>query len=131
MTKFLRFSPSNFIPDIKIFVREDAEEEVRRLLSTPLFNFPSATIEIVSVSRENEEWGTADVLRHYAAKITRDFVVMSCDFITDARLQPMIDQFRAHKATFSCLLSDMCATGPVPGPKLRRGKGRFFLFCNF
>ncbi|KAK6046136.1 hypothetical protein COOONC_16359 [Cooperia oncophora] len=49
---------------------------------------------------------------------------MSCDFITDARLQPMIDQFRAHNATFSCLLSEMCATGPVPGPKVRRSKGR-------
>lgn len=24
---------------------------------------------------------------------------MSCDFITDARLQPMIDQFRAHNVS--------------------------------
>ncbi|KIH65112.1 hypothetical protein ANCDUO_04565 [Ancylostoma duodenale] len=60
-------------------------------------------------------------------RFIRDFVVMSCDFITDARLQPMIDQFRAHNATFLCLLSDMCATGPVPGPKVRRGKGRDFV----
>ncbi|ETN69803.1 hypothetical protein NECAME_05126 [Necator americanus] len=115
------------VKDIKIFVREDGESEVRHLLTTPLFDFPSASIEVVPVSRENEEWGTADVLRNNAAKITRDFIVMSCDFITDARLQPMIDQFRAHNATFSCLLSEMCATGPVPGPKIRRGKGRDFV----
>ncbi|CAJ0608417.1 unnamed protein product [Cylicocyclus nassatus] len=115
------------IKDVKIFVREDAEAEVHRLLKTPLFSFPSASLEVVSISRENEDWGTADVLRHYSSKITRDFVVMSCDFITDARLQPMIDQFRAHKATLLCLLSDMCATGPVPGPKVRRGKGRDFI----
>ncbi|VDO19693.1 unnamed protein product [Heligmosomoides polygyrus] len=115
------------VKDIKIFVREDGKAEVNRLLTTPLFAFPSASIEVISLSRENEDWGTADVLRHYANKITKDFIVMSCDFISDARLQPMIDQFRAHNATFSCLLSDMCATGPVPGPKVRRGKGRDFI----
>ncbi|EYC07680.1 hypothetical protein Y032_0069g344 [Ancylostoma ceylanicum] len=115
------------VKDIKILVREDVEAEVRRLMDTSLFSFPSASIELIPISRENEDWGTADVLRQYGAKITRDFVVMSCDFITDARLQPMIDQFRANNATFSCLLSDMCATGPVPGPKVRRGKGRDFV----
>ncbi|KAL6733163.1 hypothetical protein Aduo_003837 [Ancylostoma duodenale] len=115
------------VKDIKILVREDGETEVRRLMGTPLFNYPSASIEVIPISREDEDWGTADVLRQYGAKITRDFVVMSCDFITDARLQPMIDQFRAHNATFLCLLSDMCATGPVPGPKVRRGKGRDFV----
>ncbi|WKX93055.1 hypothetical protein Q1695_010801 [Nippostrongylus brasiliensis] len=115
------------VKDIKIVVREDGKAEVKRLLETPLFSFPSTNIEVIPVPRENEDWGTADVLRHIATKITRDFIVMSCDYISDARLQPMIDQFRAHNATFSCLLSDMCVTGPVPGPKVRRGKGRDFV----
>ncbi|KAK6044448.1 hypothetical protein COOONC_18047 [Cooperia oncophora] len=55
---------------IKIIVREDGHAEVNRLLATPLFSFPSANIEVISLSREHEEWGTADVLRHYATKIT-------------------------------------------------------------
>ncbi|KJH42186.1 hypothetical protein DICVIV_11826 [Dictyocaulus viviparus] len=108
---------SSGVKDIKLFVREDGEPEVSRLLMTPLFSFPSANIEVICVSRENEDWGTADLLRHYASKISRDFIVMSCDFISDCQLQPMVDQFRAHKAAFSCLLSDMCIKGPVPGPK--------------
>ncbi|VDL75800.1 unnamed protein product [Nippostrongylus brasiliensis] len=86
------------VKDIKIVVREDGKAEVKRLLETPLFAFPSANIEVIPVPRENEDWGTADVLRHIATKITRDFIVMSCDYISDARLQPMIDQFRAHNA---------------------------------
>lgn len=61
---------SPFVADIKIFVREDGKAEVNRLLTTPLFAFPSASIEVISLSRENEDWGTADVLRHYANKIT-------------------------------------------------------------
>ncbi|VDM54830.1 unnamed protein product [Angiostrongylus costaricensis] len=113
------------VKDIKLFVREDGESEVSRLLATSPFSYPSATIEVISVSRENEEWGTADLLRHYASRITHDFIVMSCDFISDCRLQPMVDQFRAHSATLLCLLSDMCITGPVPGPKVRRSKARF------
>ncbi|PIO59600.1 hypothetical protein TELCIR_18934, partial [Teladorsagia circumcincta] len=81
---------------IKLFVREDGRAEVSSLLATPLFSFPSVNIELVPLSRDHEDWGTADVLRHHAARITRDFIVMSCDFISDARLQPMIDQFRAN-----------------------------------
>ncbi|KAJ1354327.1 hypothetical protein KIN20_011226 [Parelaphostrongylus tenuis] len=88
------------VKDIKLFVREDGEQELSRLLSTPLFSFPSAAIEVISMPRENEEWGTADLLRHYASKIT---------------------------ATLLCLLSDMCVNGPIPGPKVRRNKGRDFI----
>ncbi|KAE9418078.1 hypothetical protein Angca_007741, partial [Angiostrongylus cantonensis] len=123
----LRTLVNSGVKDIKLFVREDGVSEVSRLLATSLFSYPSATIEVISVSRENEEWGTADLLRHYASRITHDFIVMSCDFISDCRLQPMVDQFRAHSATLLCLLSDMCVTGPVPGPKVRRSKGRDFI----
>ncbi|KAK6019163.1 hypothetical protein OSTOST_15212, partial [Ostertagia ostertagi] len=57
------------VKDIKLFVREDGRAEVSSLLATPLFSFPSVTIELVPLSRDQEDWGTADVLRHHAAKI--------------------------------------------------------------
>ncbi|KAK6045312.1 hypothetical protein COOONC_17183 [Cooperia oncophora] len=67
------------VKDIKIIVREDGHAEVNRLLATPLFSFPSANIEVISLSREHEEWGTADVLRHYATKITvRKLTIQLC-----------------------------------------------------
>lgn len=80
---FTPAASSTFL-DIKILVREDGETEVRRLLGTTLFSFPSASIEVISISREYEDWGTADVLRQYGAKITVSLFSISnlCQYFT-------------------------------------------------
>uniref|UniRef100_A0A1I7X9A7 SET domain-containing protein n=1 Tax=Heterorhabditis bacteriophora TaxID=37862 RepID=A0A1I7X9A7_HETBA len=116
------------LPNVKLFVRDNVSSKIQHLLETSLFKFDCLAVEVICIPRENEDWGTADVLRYYAAKINKDFIVISDDFISDANLHPMVDQFRAHKAKFSCLLSEYCVTGLVPGPKIKRSKGSIFLY---
>ncbi|CAI4230883.1 unnamed protein product [Auanema sp. JU1783] len=114
------------VKDIRIFFRDSIEAEVRNLMSTSLFEFEGVVIKPFFIDKDHD-WGTADVLREYIGKIDRDVVIISGDFVSDASLRPMIDLFRAHKATLCCLLSDHCVTGPVPGPKIKRSKGRDFV----
>lgn len=119
------------ITDILLVFRESCEAEVRGLLSTDIFKFDSVSIEPVFLSRDLEDVGTADVIRQLAPRITRDIAIVSGDFVTDASLMPMIEQFRAYQANFSCFLSENCVSGPVPGPKMKRSKGRDLIaYCE-
>ncbi|CAD6193972.1 unnamed protein product [Caenorhabditis auriculariae] len=109
------------LKDIKIFVREN----VRDALWASLEEFgleKTAQFEIISVTREQEEYGTADVLRNYASRITKDALVVSCDFVSDCSLIPMIDLFRVEKATLVALVSDTCVGGAAPGKAEKKSK---------
>uniref|UniRef100_A0A915BHP0 Translation initiation factor eIF2B subunit gamma n=1 Tax=Parascaris univalens TaxID=6257 RepID=A0A915BHP0_PARUN len=125
----LNFLRQNNIKDILLVVNERVLPEVKQLLAGK--DLPSLgddmNIEYISLGNAADEWGTADVLRHIEAKIKRDFIVVSGDFVSDMSLAPLIALHRARSSSLTCLLAENVITGPVPGPKLKRSKGRDFV----
>uniref|UniRef100_A0A8R1HUG9 Translation initiation factor eIF2B subunit gamma n=2 Tax=Caenorhabditis japonica TaxID=281687 RepID=A0A8R1HUG9_CAEJA len=109
------------ITEIKVFVREVFEPVLRKELekSKLLEKYP-AKIEFIKV--DQDEFGTADLLKHYHSKITKDALIVSCDFISDASLIPLVDVFRATNATLVALIADTCVNAPAPGAKSKKPK---------
>ncbi|CCD64613.1 Translation initiation factor eIF2B subunit gamma [Caenorhabditis elegans] len=109
------------ITDIKIFVREvlqlTLEKEVKK--SKLLEKYP-AHIEYICVNQE--DFGTADLLKNHHSKITKDALIVSCDFISDASLIPLVDFFRATNSTLVALIADTCVNAPAPGSKSKKPK---------
>uniref|UniRef100_A0A1I7TV87 Translation initiation factor eIF2B subunit gamma n=1 Tax=Caenorhabditis tropicalis TaxID=1561998 RepID=A0A1I7TV87_9PELO len=107
------------ITDIKIFVREVIqpilEKEVKK--SKLLEKYP-ANLDYITVSQE--DYGTADLLKNHQSKITRDALIVSCDFISDASLIPLVDFFRATNSTLVALIADTCVNAPAPGSKSKK-----------
>ena len=60
-------------------------------------------VELVKVP---EGLGSADALRHIAPKLDRDFVLVSCDLITDLPFQRMADLHRLHGAAVTALFKE-------------------------
>lgn len=52
----------------------------------------------------DEEFDTADVVRHLSPKIETDFFVISGDLVTDTMLNQMVDRHRINDATMTALL---------------------------
>ncbi|EFN89754.1 translation initiation factor eIF-2B subunit gamma [Harpegnathos saltator] len=67
-----------------------------------------------------EDLGTADAIRHIHEKIYTDFVVISCDLITDIDLSDIINLYRMHKASITALMLPTPSIPDnfiTPGPK--------------
>ncbi|KAI9208807.1 nucleotide-diphospho-sugar transferase [Polychytrium aggregatum] len=60
-------------------------------------------IEVVTV---DEDYGTADALRHIKNKIKKNFIVLSCDVITDVHPHQIIDLHRAQNPSATVLFYD-------------------------
>ncbi|CAL2032556.1 unnamed protein product [Caenorhabditis brenneri] len=109
------------ITDIKIFVREVVqpvlEKEVKK--SKLLEKYP-ANLDYITVNQE--DFGTAELLKYHHSKITRDALIVSCDFISDASLIPFVDFFRATNSSLVALIADTCVNSPAPGSKSKKPK---------
>lgn len=119
----LNFLQRNSINDIILIVNEKHLTEVKLLLTREGLP-PLVGLNIDIVACGNDGYGTADVLRHLGAKIKKDFIVVSGDFVSDMSLEPVFSLHRAENSTITCVFADNIVTGPVPGPKIRRSKGR-------
>ena len=62
----------------------------------------------------------------YLFRIKSDFLVLSCDTVTNVSLYPLINRFRQHDATMACLLfkSGFESDVTVPGPKSKHRQER-------
>ena len=59
----------------------------------------------VSVEAADEDaMGTADALRGIAAKLYTDFIVMSCDLMTNVQLGTVLDTHRVHQGALTALV---------------------------
>lgn len=69
----------------------------------------------------DKDFGTAESLKHIYDRIRKDVLVISCDVITNADLNPFMNSFREHNASFvSLLLPGGQEKGAVvPGPKTK------------
>ncbi|XP_065367257.1 translation initiation factor eIF2B subunit gamma [Calliphora vicina] len=75
-------------------------------------------IDLVSIPTDSD-FGTADSLRYIRDKIFSDFLVLSCDIVSNVSLYPLINKFRQHDASLTALLfkSGFESDVTLPGPK--------------
>lgn len=67
----------------------------------------------------DEDWGTADSLKHISSRLVTDLVVVSGDLITNVNVNKVLNLYRKHDAALATLFFD---NGPeewieLPGPK--------------
>ncbi|XP_075165309.1 eukaryotic translation initiation factor 2B subunit gamma [Haematobia irritans] len=69
----------------------------------------------------DSDFGTADSLRYVHDKIQSDFLVLSCDIVSNVSLFPLINKFRQHDASLTALLfkSGFESDVTLPGPKTK------------
>lgn len=105
------------ICEVIIIVAEADKSAVQDIVA----NDQDVKVEIVTIPK-NEEWGTADSLKHIKDRIKRDIVIISCDLVTDFSLQPMANLHRIHDSSLTILLTpwpEDLKGAAIPG---RKGK---------
>lgn len=77
-------------------------------------------LDFVSIPSDSD-FGTADSLRYIHDKIQSDFLVLSCDIVSNVSLYPLINKFRQHDAALTALLfkSGFESDVTLPGPKTK------------
>ncbi|KAM7343537.1 eukaryotic translation initiation factor 2B subunit gamma [Cochliomyia hominivorax] len=77
-------------------------------------------LDFVSIPSDSD-FGTADSLRYIHDKIQSDFLVLSCDIVSNVSLYPLINKFRQHDASLAALLfkSGFESDVTLPGPKTK------------
>uniref|UniRef100_UPI00358EBA99 translation initiation factor eIF2B subunit gamma isoform X1 n=1 Tax=Myxine glutinosa TaxID=7769 RepID=UPI00358EBA99 len=95
-------------------------KEVRNQLNT----FPALSTKIhldYQIIPEDSDSSTADSLRLVRKRIKTNVLVVSCDLVTDACLQPLVDLFRLRNAALVALVRQVDEpTEPIPGQKGKR-----------
>ncbi|KAH8309224.1 hypothetical protein KR059_007131 [Drosophila kikkawai] len=104
----------NFSEVIVVVLEQEKLEIQLALENTPLkLKLDYATIP------SDSDFGTADSLRYIYDKIQSDFLVLSCDLVSNVSLYPLINKFREHHAALALLLfpSGFESDVVMPGPK--------------
>jgi len=108
----LRLLDRHGFPDVIVVVLKSMKEDLVQVLAD--INNPSTAtnrpafrlnVDIVDIP-DDSDMGTADVLREIQPKIFTDFLVLSCDLVTDFALHRLVDVHRVQTSTVSMLLYD-------------------------
>ncbi|EDW85673.1 uncharacterized protein Dwil_GK23030 [Drosophila willistoni] len=104
----------NFSEVIVVVLEQEKLEIQVALEHTPL----KLKVEYATIPSDSD-FGTADSLRYIYDRIKSDFVVMSCDLVSNVKLYPLINKFREHDAALAMLLfkSGFESDVVMPGPK--------------
>ncbi|KAJ1532156.1 hypothetical protein ONE63_000780 [Megalurothrips usitatus] len=118
--------------DAIVIVADTAKGEVQAALEKTGL---SIRIDIVALPPGKDDWGTADSLHFISERIKSDFVVVSCDFVTDVSLHPALELFRKNEAAVTMLFLKPTETSPVdnlpvPGPKTKHKPERDLIGIN-
>ncbi|XP_011188620.1 translation initiation factor eIF-2B subunit gamma [Zeugodacus cucurbitae] len=103
--------------DAIVVVLENERSEIQQAIErTPL----KIKIDFVAIDSDSD-FGTADSLRIIHDKIKSDFLVLSCDIVSNVSLYPLINKFRQHDAALTALLfkSGFESDVTLPGPKTK------------
>ncbi|KAH8339956.1 hypothetical protein KR067_003814 [Drosophila pandora] len=106
----------NFSEVIVVVLEQEKLEIQSAMENTPLkLKLDYATIP------GDSDFGTADSLRYIYDKIKSDFLVISCDLVSNVSLYPLINKFREHDASLALLLfpSGFESDVVMPGPKTK------------
>jgi translation initiation factor eIF-2B subunit gamma len=106
--------------DVIVIVPEVAKSEV---IAMPKKYGLDLCLDVVTISQQEDDCGTADSLRRVHDKITAQTVfVLSSDLFTDLRVHQLVDLHRVHQSSVTALFAknsiNMKAI-PVPGPKAK------------
>ncbi|KFM60790.1 Translation initiation factor eIF-2B subunit gamma, partial [Stegodyphus mimosarum] len=93
--------------EVIVLIRENEKAKIQNAIEGKL----DIKLDIVTIPK-NEDWGTADSLRHIKDKIKRDVLVISCDIVTDINIQNILMLHRSQGSSLTVLL--------VPFPKALR-----------
>mmetsp|Transcript_28605 Transcript_28605/g.55788 ORF Transcript_28605/g.55788 Transcript_28605/m.55788 type:complete len:441 (+) Transcript_28605:15-1337(+) len=107
----LKLLEANGFKDVIVCTCANARDEI----ATYLQQFPALQVDLQVVDEEIE---TADVLRAIRSRITKDFVVVSGDLITDVKIYHLADVHRINDATCTVLLR----APKKPAPRQQGGK---------
>lgn len=77
-------------------------------------------LDFVTIPTDSD-YGTADSLRFVADKIKTDFLILSCDIVSNVSLYPLINKFRQHDASMAAMFfkSGFESDVTLPGPKTK------------
>lgn len=106
-----------FPTDILVIVPDVHEKQIADAINSL---FPSVNFELFPIP-SSDELGTAESLRLAANKIKSDFVVVSCDAITDYPLLSLINEHRTHEPDLIALISNVKLPMP-PGDNQKKAK---------
>ncbi|XP_071445003.1 translation initiation factor eIF2B subunit gamma [Hetaerina americana] len=100
--------------DAIIIVQELARVELQNMLDRYKIQLQC---EVVGVPND-EDWGTADSLRHIHDKIKRDVFIVSCDLVTNLTPFKAINIFRKYDASIvGVFFPSPAEMASTPGPK--------------
>ncbi|XP_060651665.1 translation initiation factor eIF-2B subunit gamma [Drosophila nasuta] len=107
-------SRHNFTEVIVVVLEQHKVDVQQALERTSL----KVKIEYATIPNDSD-FGTADSLRYIYDKIKSDFLVVSCDIVSNVSLFPLINKFRADDAALALLLfkSGFESDVVIPGPK--------------
>ncbi|KAI8622142.1 nucleotide-diphospho-sugar transferase [Chytriomyces sp. MP71] len=103
----LEWLESAMIIDVLIVCQEDAHKKINSYIHNVLNvseRYPNTKVEVVKVKGSGSV--SADALRHVANRIKTDFIVMSCDTITNYPANKLLDVFRIQSPTFTALFHE-------------------------
>ncbi|BFG03307.1 translation initiation factor eIF-2B subunit gamma [Drosophila madeirensis] len=106
----------NFSEVIVVVLEQEKLEIQLALENTPL----KLKVDYATIPSDSD-FGTADSLRYIYDKIKSDFLVVSCDIVSNVSLYPLINKFREHDAALALLLfkSGFESDVVMPGPKTK------------
>lgn len=89
------------------------QTEIESCLSSYLKNVYDGhiRIQVYALSGVDDVLGTADLIRKVHDKIKNDFIVLSCDLITNLPPHEILDFHRIHTPTVTFLLYDVAKDG--------------------
>lgn len=129
----LNFLSKNYVTDVILIVDTKMEHDIKMIMKDRVLfpNFPvQMNIEVATIESSKNDMGTFDALREIEAKINRDVIIVSSDFISDASLEPLLKLYRANEASFCALLTPYVTSTTTPGSKIKQPKYRDFIGIN-
>ncbi|KAL9913344.1 eukaryotic translation initiation factor 2B subunit gamma [Glossina fuscipes fuscipes] len=111
-----------------VIVLENEKSEIQAAMErTP----SKLKLDFVCIPSDSD-FGTADSLRYIQDKIKVDFLILSCDLVTNANLFPLINIFRQHDAALAILLfrGGFEPDVTLPGPKSKHKPERDLIGIN-
>ncbi|KAH8402333.1 hypothetical protein KR009_011428 [Drosophila setifemur] len=104
----------NFSEIIVVVLEQEKLEIQLAIENTPL----KLKVDYATIPSDSD-FGTADSLRYIYDKIKSDFLVVTCDLVSNVSLYPLINKFREHDAALALLLfpSGFESDVVMPGPK--------------
>eukprot|EP00039_Didymoeca_costata_P019724 m.338684 g.338684 ORF g.338684 m.338684 type:complete len:446 (+) comp18504_c0_seq1:101-1438(+) len=109
----LRLLDKHGFQEVHVIAQEKMSKAIMELLDDQLTapGHPPLRIKIdLTTIPDDSDMGTADALRLLADKIYTDFIVLSCDVITNLQLFRLFDVHRVNNATVTMTFSEPSST---------------------